>query len=351
MDRRDRAPRARARGVLTEALYERVLDNDWLAALDPAERRLALRGLLSDEERADSEAVRALGDVADHIDAYGPLTEIMSAPGVTDVLVNGPHDVWVERDGMLTRVPVAWRDADALRDFADRLLASGGAGADASNPVADARLPDGSRIHVVLPPIAPHGPLVSIRRFPSVRFTLDDLVARQMLDAGRRRRLEELVRARASIAISGATGAGKTTLLNALLGLAAQSERIVTIEETPELGPFDAHVVSLVARPANVEGKGCVDLGALVRASLRMRPDRIVVGEVRGAEASAAIAAMSTGHEGSMLTLHARSASEAPERLASLACTHEDRVRRAVHAFVHLARVGGRRRVVAIEEG
>jgi pilus assembly protein CpaF len=178
-----------------------------------------------------------------------------------------------------------------------------------------------------------------------VRFTLGDLAGAGMLDPAQAARLGELVRTRATVVVSGATGSGKTTLLNALLGLVGAGERVVTIEETPELGPFSSHVVPLVARPANVEGSGAVDLHALVRASLRMRPDRIVVGEVRGSEAEAAIGAMATGHEGSMLTLHARSAAEAPDRLASLAGVSVDRVKRAVSAFVHVARHDGRRRV------
>lgn len=326
--------------MLTRTVLDRVLDNDWLASLDPAQRRLALRDLLSPEEVAD---------VAEHIDGFGPLAEVMARRGITDVLVNGPHEVWVERDGALERAAIAWPDADALRDYVDRLLARGGASVDASNPVADARLPDGSRIHVVLPPIAPHGPLVSIRRFPSVRFTLDGLVSHGMLGPAEASRLTELVEARASIVISGATGSGKTTLLNALLALVGDGERVVTIEETPELGPFESHVVSLVARPPNVEGTGAVDLDALVRASLRMRPDRIVVGEVRGREAAAALAAMATGHEGSMLTLHARSAAEAPERLAALAGVDSSAVRRAVRAFVHVARPDGTRRLEEIQ--
>ena len=320
--------------MLTRAVLDRVLDNDWLATLDPAERRLALRDLVAPAE---------VSEVAEHIDGYGPLAEVMCRPGVTDVLVNGPREVWAEQEGSLEPVAVRWPDAGALRDFVDRLLARGGASVDASRPVADARLPDGSRIHVVLPPIAPHGPLVSIRRFPSVRFTLDDLVGEGMVTAAEAGTLRELVRVKTSIVVSGATGAGKTTLLNALLALVGDGERVITIEETPELGPLSSHVVSLVARPPNVEGSGAVDLDALVRASLRMRPDRIVVGEVRGREAAAALAAMATGHEGSMLTLHARSAAQAPERLAELAGADTPRVGRAVGAFMHLARRDGRR--------
>ena len=343
--------------MLTDALFERVLDNEWLADLDPARRRLALRDLVGEEERASAGAAVAIAEVADLIDGYGPLTEVMARPGVTDVLVNGPHEVWVEEAGTLRDAGVGWPDDVALRSFVDRLLARGGAGVDPARPVADARLPDGSRVHVVLPPIAPHGPLVSIRRFPSVRFTLGDLVDRGMLDEHEAARLSELVRARVGIAISGATGSGKTTLLNALVSLVGSGERVVTVEETPELGPFEAHVVSLVTRPPNVEGAGAVDLDALVRASLRMRPDRIVVGEVRGTEAAAALGAMATGHDGSMITLHARSARDTPERLAALAAAAapridpvavEARVRRAFGAFVHVAREGDRRRVTEI---
>ncbi|HYP23433.1 MAG TPA: ATPase, T2SS/T4P/T4SS family [Actinomycetota bacterium] len=326
--------------MLSRSLLDRVLDNDWLATLDPAERRLALREVVAPDK---------IAAVAEHVDGYGPLAEVMARPGVTDVLVNGPREVWAEQDGTLTREAIEWPDADALRDFVDRLLARGGGSVDASRPVADGRLPDGSRIHVVLPPIAPRGPLVSIRRFPSVRFTLDDLVRAEMLSAANAARLRDLVAARATVVVSGATGAGKTTLLNALLALVGTAERVVTIEETPELGPFSSHVVSLVARPPNVEGSGAVGLDALVRASLRMRPDRIVVGEVRGREAAVALAAMATGHEGSMLTLHARSAAEAPERLAELAETDVGRVRRAVDAFVHLSRRDGRRKLEEIE--
>ena len=334
--------------MLTRALLERVLANDWLATLDPPQRQLALRELLSPEERAGDDAFRAVAEVADHIDGYGPLAEVMARPGVTDVLVNGPSEVWAEEDGELRSVDVAWPDAGALRDYVDRILARGGAAADASTPVADARLPDGARVHVVLPPIAPRGPLLSIRRFPSTRFTLDQLVGLTMLDESQAETLFELVRARTSIVVSGATGSGKTTLLNALLELVGPDERVVTIEETPELGPFSSHVVSLAARPANVEGAGAVDLYALVRASLRMRPDGVVVGAVRGRDAAAALSAMATGHEGSMLTVHARSAAEAPDRLAYLAGRKTAAVRRAVVAFVHVARDGRRRRIAEI---
>jgi pilus assembly protein CpaF len=343
--------------MLSRTLFERALDEERLASLDPASRRLALRELLSPDERARPGAAAAVAEVADHIDGYGPLTEVMARPGVTDVLVNGPEEVWVEEDGALVETGVRWRDRDSLGDFVDRMLARSGAAVDPARPVADARLPDGARIHVVLPPVAPGGPLVSIRRFPAVRLTLDDLVGKGMATADQAAELTALVRNRSGIVISGATGSGKTTLLNALLALVPRGERVVTVEETPELGPFQSHVVALVARPPNVEGAGAIDLDALVRSSLRMRPDRIVVGEVRGAEAAAALNAMATGHAGSMLTLHARSAREAPGRLADLAAAGtpsgraaalEDRVRRAVDAVVHVGRSDAGRRIEEI---
>lgn len=354
----DRATRGGSRRVLVRSLFARALDLDVLGDLDPARRRLALRGLLSEEERADPGATESLSAVADHMDGYGPLTEVMERPGVTDVLVNGPHDVWTDGAGGLERERVAWEDAASLRVFVDRALAWAGVGVDPGRPFADARLPDGSRIHVVLPPIAPRGALVSIRRFPSVGFSLEDLERRGMLTASEVALLDDLVRDRAGIVVSGATGSGKTTLLNALVDRVQDDHRVVTIEETPELGPFSGHVVSLVTRPPNVEGAGAVDAAALVRTALRMRPDRIVVGEVRGPEAVHALSAMSTGHEGSMVTVHARSAAEARERVATLALAAapnleigilEEQARRALRVCVHLTRDEGIRRVRAIE--
>jgi pilus assembly protein CpaF len=223
--------------------------------------------------------------------------------------------------------------------------------------VADARLPDGSRMHVVLPPLAPAGPLVSIRRFPRRRFDLDALTTAGMLDQADADFLRSCVRNRISVAISGSTASGKTTLLNALLGVVDPGERIVLIEEIPELSPASGHVVSLVARFENVEGRGAVGLEALLRAALRMRPDRIVVGEVRGPEALVALGALSSGHEGSMVTVHAASATRVVERMVALALqgpsgAGEASLRRqfedAFGAVVHLERTAEGRRVAEI---
>jgi pilus assembly protein CpaF len=277
-------------------LLELVMEHDELAELDPASRRLALRALLLEVSEGDVSSV--LSELCDEVDGLGPLSSLMQQAGVTDVLVNGCSEVWVERHGRLERTQARFEGARALRAFIDRVLGAVGAQADASNPVADARLRDGSRIHVVLPPIAPDGPLISIRRFPERAPSLGQLVARGMLRRPEARLLAGLVVDRKTLSISGATGSGKTTLLNALLAEVPVTERVVLIEETPELKPSGPQCVSLVARRPNLEGAGGIDLAYLVRAALRMRPDRIIVGEVRGPEALAALAAMSTGHAG-----------------------------------------------------
>jgi pilus assembly protein CpaF len=340
-------------------LIDLVYEHDELALLDPAERRLAVRALLADQSGDDRLLGQRVARVVDHIDGYGPLTSLMRDAGVTDVLVNGPKDVWIERGGGLERTEVAFADEGELRFFIERFTALAGTRADLAHPIADARLPDGSRMHVVMPPVSSHGPTVSIRRFPTRRMSLQDLVDAEMLDGAQARLLAETVAARRNVAISGATGSGKTTLLNALLSLVSDAERIVTIEETPELNPMCAHRVALVARPPNIEGAGEIPLATLVRTALRMRPDRIVVGEVRGSEALVALDALSTGHSGSMTTLHAAGAECVPDRLVEMAlgartaATEASLRARAVAAFdliVHLERVGDRRVIRSIVE-
>jgi pilus assembly protein CpaF len=340
-------------------LIDLVYEHDELALLDPAERRLAVRALLADQSGDDRLLGQRVARVVDHIDGYGPLTSLMREAGVTDVLVNGPKDVWIERGGGLERTEVAFADEGELRFFIERFTALAGTRADLAHPIADARLPDGSRMHVVMPPVSSHGPTVSIRRFPTRRMSLQDLVDAEMLDGAQARLLAETVAARRNVAISGATGSGKTTLLNALLSLVSDAERIVTIEETPELNPMCAHRVALVARPPNIEGAGEIPLATLVRTALRMRPDRIVVGEVRGSEALVALDALSTGHSGSMTTLHAAGAECVPDRLVEMAlgartaATEASLRARAVAAFdliVHLERVGDRRVIRSIVE-
>ena len=340
-------------------LIDLVYEHDELALLDPAERRLAVRALLAEESEDHRRLGQRVAQVVDHIDGYGPLQSLMRDPSVTDVLVNGPKDVWVEREGGLERTHAAFADEEELRFFIERFTALAGTRADLAHPIADARLPDGSRMHVVMPPVSSDGPTVSIRRFPTRRMSLQDLADAGMLDGAQTRLLADAVAERRSVAISGATGSGKTTLLNALLSLVDDTERIVTVEETPELNPVCAHRVALVARPPNLEGAGEIPLATLVRTALRMRPDRIVVGEVRGPEALLALDALSTGHAGSMTTLHAAGAERVPERLVEMAlgartaATEASLRARAVAAFdliVHLERVGDRRVIRSIVE-
>jgi pilus assembly protein CpaF len=335
---------------MTDALRSTLYERTELADLSPAERRLALRRLAL--EAGGPEALPSVGALADEIDGFGILTGLMADDAVTDVLVNGSGSVWVERAGTLTPSDIRFESAEALTRFALRMVGRAGARLDRAHPLADARLPDGSRIHVVLPPVAPDGPLVSIRRFPAKRLHLEGLIAREMLTESQADALRTFVEERRTIVISGRTGVGKSTLLDALLRCIPSTERIVTIEELPELAIDTHNRVALIARSPNVEGSGAIGLDDLVKASLRMRPDRIVVGEVRGAEALSAIEAIATGHEGSMLTVHARSARDVHDRLTTLAmkapnAPSESSLRRqlvdAIDLVVHLDRVNGRR--------
>jgi pilus assembly protein CpaF len=338
--------------VTPAILLEKIREHGSLADLDPAARRLALRELVTRSETSFD-----LKQVADWIDGYGPLTDLMEDPTVTDILVNGPDDVWVERDGVLVKTDLGFGDHETLLAFVDRIFGAAGIRLDALSPIADARLPDGSRLHAVLEPVAQRSCVVSIRRFPR-RWSLAELQLQRMFDEADRRRLEEFVQSRRSIVVAGATGSGKTTLVNALLAFVGRDERVILIEETPELSPAHPHWVSLVTRPANLEGLGAIESAELLRAALRMRPDRIIIGEVRGPEASVALSGLRTGHPGSMLTVHAAGSDSALDRLSELAARGWDAPqealrfdwRRAVDVIVHVERAGGRRRVSSICE-
>lgn len=337
---------------MNQELMELVYDHDELADLDPAARRIALRALLADRGVADVGSV--VRDLAEEIDGFGPLSRAMSTAGVTDVLVNGPDEIWIERDGTLQPTDARFADRQHLYAWCERIVSEAGGRIDASWPISDVRLVDGSRLHAVLPPVAPDGPIVSIRRSPGRPRTLEDLAGLGAMDDDDVERLRGFVAEGRSIAIGGATGTGKTTLLNALLLEVPPDQRVVTIEELPEIRAARAGVVSLVARSPNAEGRGGVGLDELVRASVRMRPDRIVIGEVRGPEALPALSAMATGHAGTMLSVHGRSAAHVTDRLVSLALSapeapSEDtlvrQVRSTLDVVVHLARAE-RRRVV-----
>ena len=269
----------------------------------------------------DAEVLAVVTALQAELTGAGPLQALLGEVGVSDVLVNGPDSVWADRGGGLARVPVRFADEAAVRRLAQRLAAQAGRRLDDAAPWVDARLPDGTRLHAVLPPIAVAGTTISLRVPARRAFGLDDLVVSGFLPAAGARLVTALVTARCSFVVSGGTGTGKTTLLSCLLGLVDPAERIVLVEDAPELDPRHPHVVHLAARPANVEGEGAVGLGQLVRQALRMRPDRLVVGEVRGAEVADMLAAMNTGHEGGCGTVHANSAADVPARVEALAGT------------------------------
>ena len=326
------------------------------AIADLADEALdAGRHLLGDDAR------RAVIDaVVDATLGLGPLEPLMRDPSVTEVMVNGPTSAWVERAGRIERAGIAFADADHLLHVIDRILSPLGRRLDEASPMVDARLPDGSRVNAVIPPLSIDGPALTIRRFPAERLQGDDLVrlgamSREMLDA-----LHLAVRARRNILVTGGTGSGKTTTLAAVSAAIDGRERVITIEDAAELRLPLAHVVRLESRPPGVEGRGAVPIRSLVRNALRMRPDRIIVGEVRGGEALDMISALTTGHEGSLSTLHASSPREALRRLVTLALMGDlelpwravaDQVASAVDLVVHQARLAdGSRRTVEIAE-
>ena len=348
---------------LAEALRRRLIDR--------ARRGEATaNGGLATEVRAlvDSEAA-ALPDgdrealaarVVRLATGLGPLEPLLSDARVDEVMVNGPGEVWVERAGRIEPTSVRFASEGELLHAIERILAPLGRRVDEASPLCDARLPDGSRVNVVIPPLALEGPCLTIRRFRRHGFSLDDLVAGGTLVAPLADYLAERVRSRASVLVSGGTGSGKTTTLNALSGAIPDGERIVTIEDAAELQLRQRHVVRLEARPANVEGRGEVTIRTLVANALRMRPDRIVVGEVRGAEALDMLQALNTGHDGSLTTVHANSPADALRRVETLALMagvglpHEairEQVASAIDLVVHQERApDGSRRVESVAE-
>jgi pilus assembly protein CpaF len=269
---------------------------------------------------ADGASLHRLGElVYEEIVGLGPLAGLIADPAVTDVLVNGPGAVWIDRGYGLEPVPgVGFSDADDLRRFAARLAAACGRRLDDASPSVDVRLSDGTRLHAVLPPVAVHGPYLSLRTLRHQALGLATLVRLGTLTHDSARLVEAIVRARLAYVVAGGTGSGKTTLLGALLTLVPADERIVIVEDATELAPDHPHVVSLQSRQSNVEGAGAVGLRELIRAALRMRPDRLVVGECRGAEVIDWLGALNTGHEGGAGTVHANTAVDVPVRFEAL---------------------------------
>jgi pilus assembly protein CpaF len=290
----------------------------------------------------------------------GPLEELLADDEVEEVMVNGHEEVYVERRGRIERSEVRFESEQQLRDAIERILAPVGRRVDELSPMADARLADGSRVNVVIPPLAVDGPALSVRRFSAARPGPDELVACGTLTEDLRELLADAVVARRSILVSGGTGSGKTTLLNALSAWIEPDERVVTIEDAAELRLRQPHVVRLESRPASVEGRGEVTIRDLLRNALRMRPDRIVIGEVRGAEALDLLTALNTGHDGALSTVHANSPGDALRRVETLALMagvglpHEairEQLARGVDVVVHMARgPAGARRVAEVAE-
>ncbi|GLY05863.1 MULTISPECIES: TadA family conjugal transfer-associated ATPase [Actinoplanes] len=294
----------------------------------------------------DTAVLRLADQVRDELIGAGPLAPLLCDPSVTDVLVNGVQ-VWVDRGAGLQRAAVRLGGPDDVRRLAQRLVAACGRRLDDGQPFADARLPDGTRLHAVLPPVATHGPYLSLRTFRQRPFSLGDLVENGAVPPTAGPVLAAVVAARLAYLVVGGTGSGKTTLLSTLLGLVPSTERIVLVEDAAELRPVHPHVVTLQARTANVEGAGAIGLTGLVRQALRMRPDRLVIGECRGGEISDLLGALNTGHEGGAGTLHANTPEDVPARLEALgllgglprAALHAQ-VLAALQVVLHVRRTG-----------
>jgi len=308
--------------------------------------------------RADRE--RLAREITDDIIAHGPLERLLADDTITEIMVNGPYEVWIERQGRISRTGVTFTDDSHLRRIIVKMVTQAGRRVDESTPMVDARLADGSRLNAVLPPLSLGGPLLTIRKFPKRRLDAQDLTRLGTLTSETVDFLDRCVKARLNVLISGGTGTGKTTLLNVLSASIPEEDRVVTIEETAELQLHQSHVLRLESRTRNAEGEGEITIRELVRNSLRMRPDRIIVGEVRGAEALDMLQAMNTGHDGSLCTVHANTARDALSRAETMVLMAgydlpvraiRQQISSALDVIVHLSRMrDGQRRVTAISE-
>jgi len=354
-------PLARVRRQLREQLRERV-DARGLSAAPRTERRLRVREealSLMRESGAllpQRDLARVVNEVSDEVVGFGPIEFLLRDSQVTEVMVNGPDDVYVEREGRIERVEERlFEGEESVLHLIERIVGPLGLRVDQASPWVDARLPGGSRVHAIVPPLSLRGPVLTIRTFAPVPLTTEDLVRNGSLGPRAVRFLEACVRGRANVVVSGGAGSGKTTLLGILSSFISDDERLITIEDAAELRLSKSHVVSLEARPPNVEGRGQVTVRDLVRNALRMRPDRIIVGEVRGGEALDMLQAMNTGHDGSLSTAHANSCRHLLWRLETMAMMSDvdlpaahirNQVASAIDVIVHLARLRGGHRVV-----
>ena len=342
------------------------LDLQQLEKMPPDALRAELQwlaGQLMDELKIalnETERRQVIQSIQDEMLGLGPLEPLLADPGISDILVNGPHQTWIERRGRLERSAVRFDDDAHLRRVIDRIVSRVGRRVDEMSPMVDARLPDGSRVNAVIPPLAIDGPSLSIRRFGGDTLTLHELTRLQALTPGMAELVTAMVQARLNVLISGGTGSGKTTLLNAMSAGIPAGERIITIEDAAELQLQQPHVVRLESRPPNIEGEGEVSQRALLRNSLRMRPDRIILGEVRGAEVVDMLQAMNTGHDGSMTTLHANSPRDALTRLEHMlgmaglqldTRSMRQQIGSALSVVVQVSRLSdGQRKVVSLQE-
>jgi pilus assembly protein CpaF len=354
------------KGRVHQELLNR-LNLDRLSKVKRGEAEPELRGLIIDMLEREHETPLSLAerdnlitDVLHELFGLGPLEALLSDPSISDILVNRHNQVYIEREGRLEETEVVFRDDAHLLQIIERIVSAVGRRIDESSPMVDARLKDGSRVNAIIPPLALEGPVLSIRRFRTDRLGADDLVARDSLTKPMLEFLKAAVACRLNLIVAGGTGAGKTTLLNVLSGYIGPAERIITIEDAAELMLRQRHVVRLETRPSNIEGKGSVRQRELVVNALRMRPDRIIVGEVRGEEALDMLQAMNTGHDGSLTTIHANSPRDALYRLDTMVAMAnlsipEKAVRQqissAIEIVVQIARMSdGTRKVTAISE-
>jgi pilus assembly protein CpaF len=332
----------------TEDLHDRVVRT-------VTEQLILDRTPLTREERQ-----QLVSEIADDILGYGPLEPLLRDDSVTEIMANGPERVYVERHGKIEAAPVAFVDSAHLLRIIDKIVSQVGRRVDESSPMVDARLPDGSRVNAVIPPLALSGPTLTIRKFSRDPYTMEDLVDLGTLTSKSAQFLSACVKGKLNVLISGGTGTGKTTTLNAMSAFVPNDERIVTIEDAAELQLQQEHVITLESRPANAEGQGEVRIRELVRNALRMRPDRIIVGEVRGAETLDMLQAMNTGHEGSLTTIHANSPRDALSRLETLVLTAgvelphraiREQIASAFDLLVQISRlVDGSRRITHVTE-
>jgi pilus assembly protein CpaF len=354
---------------LKSRIHHKLLDRVDLVMMESmsperleSELKILVESLLSEEKMAinDSERINLVRDIQHEVLGLGPLETLMADPTVSDILVNTYRKVYVERRGKLELSAIRFENEAHLLKIIDKIVSGIGRRVDESSPMVDARLPDGSRVNAIIPPLAVDGAILSIRRFAVDPLQMKDLLKLKSLTPAMAQIIEGLVKAKVNLLISGGTGTGKTTLLNVLSGFIPANERVITIEDAAELQLQQPHVVRLEIRPPNIEGKGEVTTRMLVRNSLRMRPDRIIVGEVRGVEVVDMLQAMNTGHEGSMVTIHANTPRDALTRLENMIGmagfnlppkAMREQISSALTAVIHVSRLSdGRRKITSIQE-